>query len=171
MPDLGTWYGGSTARLDTRRGDGRRELVTPERLRRHSEDVLDGEVTEGPLRYGSATWTYAGPVERRGPSGRGGAVRTRLGPSERAQLEELGETTALRFIVSKDDPLLRRLELDLELGGNALHGRGAAFESVAGTVVLRLADSGKPVIAEPPKRYCPLEDSRKPLRRPRRATL
>jgi hypothetical protein len=155
---LGTWYGGSTESFDTRRDDPRRELVTPERVRRHFEDVFDGEVTEGPLVDGKATWAYDGSLNVDGLRTVAETFGSRLDAGERAQLEELGEATAVRFVVSRDDSLLRRLEVDVQFGGNALGPRGASVESVEGRFVLRLSDFGKPVVLDVPERHRPLEE-------------
>jgi hypothetical protein len=154
---MGAWYGGDLSKYADAR-DERRELATPERVRKHFEEVFTGTVQEGPLMDGRPTWSYTGTLDSAGLVRLADEYGRTLSEEERAQLEELARAVELRFLVGKEDALPRRIEVELSLGKSALDRSFALLDELRASAALRLSDFGKPVEVDPPAEYRPLEE-------------
>ena len=139
------------------------ELGNPEGLRRNFDLLFDGEVKEGPVIDGVATWRFEGRIDADGIV----TLSKRFGEPTTAEEAELirkaADASKFALVVGRDDHLPRRLELsvhvepeDLGQMENSGYANIEGAESFTSTLVL--SDFGKRVEFDPPTEFKPLDE-------------
>jgi hypothetical protein len=134
------------------------ELATPEGLRRNFGELFEGEVGEGPVVDGVATWQFEGHLDADGVIDF--ARRFDADPPDE-DLEEfrlVAEASHVLLVVGRDDHLPRRLELSLELSDEALEQLGEGSSPQRFNATLELSEFGKPVEIEAPADFKPFDE-------------
>jgi hypothetical protein len=173
---MGRWfgrtdYGFEDMRAEAERAGGEasklwRELETGEGVRRYFDQVLVGEVVEGPELDGAATWQFEGTLN---PDGIADLLeRYAYGgfPAKfRPVLERFAAGTRVTFAVGKDDRLPRRLEVRVQLDRADFEGLEGVtpedleeFESLDLELTMTLSEFGKDVSYEAPENFEPFEN-------------
>jgi LppX_LprAFG lipoprotein len=133
------------------------ELATPEGLRRNFGELFEGEVTEGPVVDGAATWQFDGHLDADGILDF--ARRFEADPPEE-DLDEfrvVAEASHVLLVVGQDDHLPRRLEVSLELSDEALEQLDETSPQRF-KATLELSEFGKPVEIEAPADFKPFDE-------------
>jgi hypothetical protein len=163
---MNSWYGDQSQGIADALGEAKEEhdgqiweeLATPEGLRRNFGQLFEGEVTEGPVVDGVATWQFEGRFNADGIVDF--ARRYEAEPSEK-ELDEfrlVADASRFVLVVGQADHLPRRLELSMELPEEARQELEEGFnsaDSFRGT--LELSEFGKPVEIEAPADFKPFD--------------
>jgi hypothetical protein len=138
------------------------DFMTPEGLRRTFDDLFDGDVGEGPVVDGAATWQFDGRLDADGVAAFARRYGAELTDRDKFMLDKVASASRFLLVVGRDDSLPRRVEFSIELSEDDLremaeHGSGP-FESAANfKATLELSEFGKPVELEAPVDFKPLE--------------
>ena len=153
---LGQWYGSKDFGLADAQSKGAQSAGTDpqqaiEKIRGQFDNVLTGEVSDGPETDGVATSKWEGTLNVDGIV----AVSKELGGQEIPadtldKLRVVADATKIVTLVGKDDKLPRRFELHIALSGDDLAKLGAGqtaagVDSVGVDVTIDLSDYGKQV--------------------------
>jgi hypothetical protein len=134
------------------------ELATPDGIRRNFDSLFDGEVTEGPLVDGVATWQFEGRLNADGIVAF--ARRYDAQPSEQ-ELKEFRlavEGSHILLVVGQDDHLPRQVEFSMELSKDALKELEGGFDGTESfRSTLALSDFGKDVEIDAPADFKPFD--------------
>jgi hypothetical protein len=139
------------------------ELATAEGLRRNFGELFDGEVIEGPVLDGVATWQFEGRLNADAIAEFARRYDAQPTDREEQELRLAAEASRVVLIVGQDDHLPRKLEFSVELSDEALRElEGSSSMGFAQaqsfTSTLELSEFGKPVELEPPADFKPLDE-------------
>jgi hypothetical protein len=167
---MGRWYGERGEGIAEAVAEAKKEhggavwtdFATPAGLRRTFGEIFVGEVDEGPVLDGAATWRFDGRLD---PKGIAAYVRRYdVRPSDRDEqmLAEVAEASHLVLIVGRADHLPRRIEFSVELSAEQLkemeQDDSGPFSGAANVeTTVGLSEFGKPVESDPPANFQPLE--------------
>ena len=163
---MNSWYGDESQGIADAFAEAKKEhdgqvweeLATPEGLRRNFEQLFEGEVVEGPVVDGVATWQFEGRLDAEGVIDF--ARRYDAEPSEE-ELDEfrlVAEASSFVLVAGQEDHLPRRLEFVMELPEEARRELEEGFngaESFRST--FELSEFGKPVEIEAPADLKPFD--------------
>lgn len=165
---LGTWYGTKDMGLaDGTQQGGRppQEFLETAEARELLERVLDGDVSAGPVVDGVETWRFAGTLDGEGLADLVEEYSDEeLHSPVRNQLRDLADAAAIEMLIGRGDHLLRRFDLRLALGSDALKALGGSDRSLDGltslsvTATLDLSRYGEPFSYEAPTEFRPFEE-------------
>jgi hypothetical protein len=138
------------------------ELATPEGLRRNFGELFDGDVSEGPVTEGVATWQFEGKLDAHGVADFARRYDAQLTDRDEELLAQTAEASRILLVVGQDDRLPRRLEFGVHLTAEQLEqlkslGEGSPGDSANFDASLELSDFGKPVEIHPPSDFKPLD--------------
>jgi hypothetical protein len=138
------------------------ELATPGGLRRNFDDLFDGEVSEGPVIDGVATWQFDGKLDPDGVLEFARRFDAHPTDQDAEMLQKVAEASRFVLVVGQDDRLPRRLEFSVELSADDLRemeGSGSSpFQGAVNfTATVDLSEFGKPVEIHPPADFKPLD--------------
>jgi hypothetical protein len=164
------WYGEHGQGVAEAMEDAKREhdgavwndLATPDGLRRTFGELFEGEVGEGPVVDGVATWQFEGRLDADGVAAFARRYEADLTDRDEYMLDKLADATRFLLVVGQDDSLPRRLEFSVELSAEDLRemeeGGSGPFESPATfKAMLELSEFGKSVEVQAPDDFEPLE--------------
>jgi hypothetical protein len=138
------------------------EIATPDGLRRNFAHLFSGEVTQGPIVDGVATWKFEGRLNADGLADFAQRLGFQLPAAERAQLDEVAAASKLILVVGQDDQLPRRAEFGIHLSAadlKAMHDSSSSSLQGAENFksTLELSEFGKPVEISAPTNLKPLD--------------
>jgi hypothetical protein len=138
------------------------ELATPEGLRRNFDHLFSGEVSEGPVVDGVATWKFEGRMNADGLAEFARRFDSELTDPERAQLDKVAAASDLVLVVGQDDHLPRRVEFGMHLSAADLKAmQDSSSSTLQGAenfkATLALSEFGKPVEITAPQSFKPLD--------------
>jgi hypothetical protein len=163
---MGRWYGDRLEGIADAVAEAKREhdgqiweeLATPDGLRRNFGKLFDGEVAEGPVVDGVATWQFEGRFDAEGMIEFTRRYDAEPTDEELEEFRLVAEGSRLLLVVGQDDRLPRRLELSMELSDEALEelseGLGTP-DSFRAT--LALSEFGKRVELHEPEDFRPFD--------------
>jgi hypothetical protein len=166
---LGTWYGSTELGIDAlmrlgRARGGSSQFEPEQALRQHADEVLTGDISDGPTLDGTATWEFKGHLDADGIARVSDEYGQPLDAQEKKALEVLQGPTDFTFDVGKDDHLLRKFELSVALDSGQLSALTSSSSSLGGlsdfdlSLTLELGNWGEPVSISPPSSFKPLSD-------------
>ena len=163
---MNSWYGDESEGIadafaeakEEHDGQVWEELATPEGLRRNFGQLFEGEVTEGPVLDGVATWQFEGSFDADGVIDFARRYDAEPSEQEADEFRVVAEASRFVLVVGQDDHLPRRLELSMELPEEARQELEEGFngaDNFRGT--LELSEFGKPVEIEAPGDFKPFD--------------
>ena len=165
---LGQWYGSkefglADAQTKGAQTTGADPQAALQQVRDHFDEVLTGELSDGPKTDGVDTTKWEGTINVDGIA----ALAKGLGGKEipAADLDKfkvVASGTKLVMLFGKDDKLPRRFEFHIALSADDLATLGgggtlAGVESIGVDVTIDLSDYGKQVSFEAPAQFQPFE--------------
>jgi len=166
---MNQWYGERQGIRDAlgKARDGKNaqvwdEIATPEGLRRNFDHLFSGDVTEGPVVDGVATWKFEGRMNADGLADFARRFDSELTDAERAQLDKLAAASKLVIVVGQEDHLPRRVEFGIHLSAADLKAmQDGSSSTLQGAenfeFTLGLSEFGKPVEITAPSSFKPLD--------------
>lgn len=163
---MGAWYEADTGIADalttakSENEDLLTDLTTPAGLGKRFAELFDGEVTEGPVVDGVATWKFDGRLSAdtfaRYVKEFGGME---LSANDRELLGKVAASTHVVLVVGQDDHLPRRLDFRLEPPHDLRFDSQELQSSAQGAfkLTVELSDFGKDVSFTAPKDAKPLD--------------
>jgi len=166
---MGQWYGTKEAGFADAAEQGAEGAVTDpqaaiQAIRDRFDDVLTGEVSEGPAVDGAETWRFEGTLNSSGIAALsqefGGEAMT---AEEVAQLEVIADAVKVVVDFGREDSLPRHVEFQLALTADDLADLGGStglegVEALDMSVTIDVSDFGKDVSFEAPEQFAPFED-------------
>ena len=168
----GNWYGSRELGIDTLKrllrarlsaSPGTSQLRTVQQLREHAGEILTGSVSDGPTLDGARTWEFDGHLNAVGIAALSRESGQPLTAQQRETLETLQKNVEVTIDIGKDDDLLRRFDLAIELTSAELERlSSASSSSLSGlsaihlSLTLDLSKWGEAVSITPPSSYKPL---------------
>jgi hypothetical protein len=167
---LGSWYGSTKLGLDSLKkyGTSTSSSLTGTKLKELQQkagEALSGTITDGPTLDGTDTWEFNGTINADGIAKLSEEQNGKaLTAQEKQSLQVIQDAMTLKFDVGKDDNLVRRADLKLDLPADKLKqlNQGSSssglngVESVNASFTLDLSKWGEPVSISPPSSYKPL---------------
>lgn len=166
---LGSWYGTKELGLADAQGQsGLSGAPSEEELRtkviENLDDLLTGEVSEGPLADGVDTWQLDGRLNADAIM----ELAQELGGEEitgeaRGVLQAIADATTVSLLVGRGDMLPRRFELSFAMTADEMTELGASADDLEGLDSIQLdlsadlSDYGKAVAYDAPAQFQPLE--------------
>ena len=157
---MNTWYGpddGISSATESTSTDPAELKQTLLMLRKHANDVLKGEVTEGDEVDGQKTWQFDGTLDPDGIVKVAQAEGEPLSADDQTGLRALAPLFKLRFATGQEDGLFRLVGLDFKLTeaqigmlNAASDGEPLPLKALAVNLTLKLSDYGTPVTIEAP---------------------
>ncbi len=167
---LGTWYGSTDAGFaDAAQGELGFEAEggtpTPEELLDQLDQVVTGEITEGPDVDGAATWRVEGRLNSESIAELAGTYGGETLPAEAlVGLDALADATTLVLIVGREDSLPRSFEMTMDLSADDLAEFSDGEAELSGLRAFKLevtgslSDFGSQVAYEAPESFEPIEE-------------
>lgn len=169
---LGTWYGSPQLGIDALKqlaqgrmsaSPGTSDLQTLEQVRRHADEILTGDVSEGPTLDGVSTWEFTGHLNADGIANLAEQQGQALTPRQQDALKTIEDSLTVTLDTGKDDHLVRHFELTLDLNSDQLESLSSTSSTsgVSGLHVSLTVDTsnwGEAVSVTPPASYKPLTD-------------
>jgi hypothetical protein len=169
---MGAWYGSrdfglADAKDEVDTGDDPqaqlwRDLQSPEWIRDHFDEILTGELSEGPELDAVATWQFDG---RLNPDGIAALAKQYGAPpftdKEREAFDKVAEALHVRVAIGREDRLPRALNLTLHLSKEDVRGLEEELDSLGELDIrlhLELSDYGKDVSYDAPGDFRPFEE-------------
>lgn len=172
---LGEWYGTTQFGLGDAKDqaggaeddpDAQRlqeKFGSPEGVRENFDQILTGEVTEGPEADGTETWQFEGTLNVDGIQELAKEEGEEMEPEERDQLETIADAVTVTFLVGKEDDLVRRVELKLDISREDLETLSEdtqeieGVEAMTGSFSVDFSDWGTEVAYDAPAQFKPIE--------------
>jgi hypothetical protein len=163
---MGRWYGDRLEGIADAVAEAKQEhdgqiweeLATPDGLRRNFGELFDGEVTEGPVVDGVATWQFEGRFDADGMIEFSRRYDAEPTEDELEEFRLVTEGSRVLLVVGQDDRLPRRLELSMELSNEALEELSEGFDTVESfRSSLELSEFGTPVELDEPDDFRPFD--------------
>jgi hypothetical protein len=163
---MGSWYGqegegiGDVFAEARNEHDGAvwNELATPDGVRRNFGELFEGEVREGPVLDGVATWEFEGHLDADGIVEFARRFEAEPGEEELEEFRLVAEASRVLLVVGQADRLPRRLELSVELSDEALEQLDEGSTPQRFTASLELSEFGTPVEIESPADFRPFDE-------------
>jgi hypothetical protein len=165
---LGSWYGSTKLGLDSLKRYGSSTSTTTtqqlDQIRKNAGEALKGTVADGPTLDGVSTWEFKGTLDANGLAK---LSQDQTGKAMTAQqkqaLQVIQDATSFTMDVGKDDSLLRRVSMKMDLPADKLQqlnqsGSSSSLngvESVNLSFTLDLSKWGEPVTISPPSSFQP----------------
>jgi hypothetical protein len=167
---LGTWYGTKQSGIGSLLELGRSRLKTVpgakqsslQLLRKHAAQILNGTVSDGPTLDGAATWEFKGTFDANGLAKVSEQNGQTLTARQQDALQAVQDATDVTIDVGRDDHLLRRVDLGMDLNSDALNKLKTSGSQLKGISALHisfgidLSKWGETVTIAPPENYKPL---------------
>ena len=166
---LGTWYGTTDAGFaDAAQGglgfETESGSPTPEELFDQLDQVITGEISDGPEVDGAQTWRVEGRLNSAGIAELAETYGGGAFPAEALSgLDAFADSTTLVMLVGRDDGLPRTFEMTMDLSAEDLEGFSGGDEDLSGLKSFKLevsgafSDFGAPVTYEAPAAFEPIE--------------
>jgi hypothetical protein len=159
---LGRWYGKRGVQLGDEKAKRRRGDISPHEIRAHFDEVFTGQVEAGPLVGGAETWEFRGRLNADGLAKLARAFGGEVEPDDLQALREVADAVTVAVAAGRDDRLLRRAELDIDISEDDLKalepGADAPVGEFRAQATLELSDFGKDVQVAPPREFRPLDE-------------
>jgi hypothetical protein len=166
---MGQWYGTKEAGLADAAERGAEGAVADpqeaiEAVRDKFDDVLTGEVFEGPTVDGAETWRFEGTLDSAGVAALSQEFAGKaMTAEEAAQLGVIADAAKVVVDFGREDNLPRHLEFLLALTADDLAALGGTsdlegVESLDVSLTIDVSDFGKDVSYGAPAQFAPFED-------------
>lgn len=167
---LGTWYGSPDAGFaDAAQGElgfeAEAGTPTPEELLDQLDQVVTGEIMEGPDVDGAATWRVEGRLNSEGIAELAETYGGETLPAEAlVGLDAFADATTLVMIVGREDSLPRSFEMTMDLSADDLAEFSDGEADLSGLRSFKLevsgslSDFGTQVAYEAPASFEPIEE-------------
>ncbi|HEX9417336.1 MAG TPA: hypothetical protein VF895_11595 [Gaiellaceae bacterium] len=167
---LGTWYGTKHSGLGTLKQLGQSRLNTvpgaqqssAQQPRQHADEIFDGTIADGPTLDDADTWEFKGTLDADGIAKLSEQSGQTLTAQQRNALQALQNATNVTADVGKDDHLLRRANVSIDLNSDDLQKLQTTGSQLSGLNALHvslgidLGKWGETVTITPPESYKPL---------------
>lgn len=157
---LGTWYGTKQYGLRTLRHLARRSNA--QQLWQHADELFEGTISDGPTLDDVDTWEFKGTLDAEGIAKVVAQNGERLTAQQLDALRSLQNATKLTVDVGKDDYLVRRADVSIDLDSDALKKLQRTDPRLSGLTALHVSLGidldkwGETVTITPPDSYKPL---------------
>ncbi len=168
---LGTWYGTKQSGIGSLKQLGQSRLKTvpgaqqssARQLRQHAAEILSGTISDGPTVDDADMWEFKGTLDANGLAKVSEQNGQALTARQQDALQALQDATNVTIDIGKDDHLLRRADLSIDLGSDDLkklnQTSGTNLKGISALHIsfgIELGKWGEIVTITPPESYKPL---------------